>query len=147
MGLTRTPAVDHGRCCQANGSSSRPLAAPGIMPGMEDVVVVETGIRIGPIVATVIGVACAAFCLWLTVRIVNRRERWAKRTLATIVIGSFVYPLSAGPMFWVNEHALGESQIVYAIYQPLFWVAEHGPEWPAGLLLTYLSLFVRLPNC
>jgi hypothetical protein len=27
-------------------------------------------------------VAFAAFCIWLTVRIVNRRERWAKWTLA-----------------------------------------------------------------
>jgi len=27
----------------------------------------------------IIGIAFAAFCVWLAVRIVNRRERWAKR--------------------------------------------------------------------
>ncbi|MBI3860989.1 MAG: hypothetical protein HY290_03755 [Planctomycetia bacterium] len=29
-----------------------------------------------------LAVAFAAFCVWLTVRIVNRKERWAKWTLA-----------------------------------------------------------------
>ena len=29
-----------------------------------------------------LAVAFAALCVWLTVRIVNRRERWAKWTLA-----------------------------------------------------------------
>lgn len=29
-----------------------------------------------------LAVALAAFCVWLTVRIVNRRERWAKWALA-----------------------------------------------------------------
>jgi len=28
----------------------------------------------------------AAFCVWLTVRIVNRRERWAKWTLAFAIV-------------------------------------------------------------
>jgi hypothetical protein len=33
----------------------------------------------------IFGVAFAAFCVWLVVRIVNRKERWAKWTLATVV--------------------------------------------------------------
>ena len=33
----------------------------------------------------VLAVALVAFCVWLTVRIVNRRERWAKWTLAAVV--------------------------------------------------------------
>jgi hypothetical protein len=32
------------------------------------------------------GVAVAALCVWLTVRIVNRRERWAKRTAISIAL-------------------------------------------------------------
>ena len=32
-----------------------------------------------------LAVAFAAFCVWLVVRIVNRRERWAKWTLAVVV--------------------------------------------------------------
>jgi len=38
------------------------------------------------IVATV-AIAFTAFCIWLTVHIVNRRERWAKRLgIATLMI-------------------------------------------------------------
>src|SRR6476661_7998190 len=37
-----------------------------------------------------LAVAFAAFCVWLTVRIVNRRERWAKWTLASTVIAPTV---------------------------------------------------------
>ena len=33
----------------------------------------------------IVGFAIAAFCLWLGVRIFNRREKWAKRTAATMV--------------------------------------------------------------
>lgn len=32
-----------------------------------------------------IALTVAAFCVWLTIRIMNRRERWAKRTLAGMV--------------------------------------------------------------
>jgi hypothetical protein len=30
------------------------------------------------LVLSIFGVSFAAFCVWLTVRIVNRKERWAK---------------------------------------------------------------------
>ena len=33
-----------------------------------------------------LAVAFAAFCVWLTVRIVNRRERWAKWTAAATLL-------------------------------------------------------------
>jgi hypothetical protein len=33
-----------------------------------------------------LAVAFAAFCVWLAVRIVNRRERWAKWTLAVVLL-------------------------------------------------------------
>jgi hypothetical protein len=42
--------------------------------------------------------AFAAFCIWLGVRIVNRRERWAKSMLAGLC-AAVLYPISAG--FWV----------------------------------------------
>jgi len=44
---------------------------------------------------SIIGITFAAFCLWLSVRIVNRRERWAKWTAAVVVLTVVVlYPLS-----------------------------------------------------
>lgn len=36
------------------------------------------------IVLPTLAVAFAAFCVWLTVRIYNRRERWATWTLAAL---------------------------------------------------------------
>ncbi len=42
-------------------------------------------------------VVFAAFCVWLTVRIVNRRERWAKRLAWGLIAISAIYPLSSGP--------------------------------------------------
>ena len=40
------------------------------------------------------GVAFAAFCVWLSVRIINRRERRAKRTAVALVVLLVGYPLN-----------------------------------------------------
>jgi hypothetical protein len=45
-----------------------------------------------------LAVAFAAFCVWLTVRTVNRKERWAKRlTVAVVIAAPLLYVLSVGP--------------------------------------------------
>src|SRR5437868_2461201 len=48
------------------------------------------------ILLTVVGVAVSAFCVWLTVRIINRRERWARWTAAMLVVPQ-AYGASFGP--------------------------------------------------
>ena len=73
------------------------------------------------------GVAFAAVCLWLTVRIINRRERWAKRTLATVVVLPVLYVLSFGPTCWVYSRVAGEDDAAEwvktdFIYAPLLRV-------------------------
>ena len=50
-----------------------------------------------------LAVAFAAFCVWLTVRTVNRRERWAKWTLTTLACVPILYVLSFGPACWVSH--------------------------------------------
>jgi hypothetical protein len=46
--------------------------------------------------------AYVAFCIWLIVRIVNRRERWAKRTAVGLLIGlPLLYIGSFGPACWI----------------------------------------------
>jgi hypothetical protein len=45
----------------------------------------------------IVAVAFAAICVWLGVRIYNRRERWAKRTLALLVGLPLLYVASFGP--------------------------------------------------
>jgi len=50
---------------------------------------------------SIFGVAFAAFCIWLTVRIVNRRERWAKWTLTMAAGLPMLYVASFGPSVWI----------------------------------------------
>src|SRR5262245_8006282 len=48
--------------------------------------------------------AFAAACVWLIVRIVNRKERWAKRALAALLAGMPVlYLASFGPVCWITR--------------------------------------------
>jgi hypothetical protein len=51
-----------------------------------------------------LGVAYAGFCLWLGVRVFNRRERWAKRTAVAMAILPVLYALSSGPMKMITWH-------------------------------------------
>jgi len=46
-----------------------------------------------------LGVIFAALVAWLSVRIINRREKWAKWTLATAVLLLILYPFSIGPAY------------------------------------------------
>jgi hypothetical protein len=65
------------------------------------------------IALAIFGVAFAAFCVWLGVRVYNRRERWAKWVLAvTIFSMPVLYVLSFGPACW--------------------WMAKTVPEFPGG---------------
>ena len=48
-------------------------------------------------------VAFAAFAVWLTVRIINRRERWAKRAAVGLVVLA-MYPLGVGPFYWFQTN-------------------------------------------
>jgi type II secretion system protein G len=43
------------------------------------------------IVLPALAVAFAAFCVWLSVRICNRRERWAKWTLGAALVGMLIF--------------------------------------------------------
>ena len=52
-----------------------------------------------------LAVAFAAFCVWLTVRVVNRRERWAKQTL-TIAVTVMVWPIIAGAILWLAHFGI-----------------------------------------
>jgi hypothetical protein len=89
-------------------------------------------------------VAFTALCLWLTMRIYNRRERWAKRTLAAVIGAPVLYVLRIGPAAWIT-HALGEPQWAGAIYMrlygPINLFYQFGPkifgkvlDWYTGLL-------------
>jgi hypothetical protein len=93
-----------------------------------------------PAIIATLSVACAAFAVWLTVRVINRRERWAKRTAAAMVAAPALYFLSWGPAIWLY-HKLGRPRwfenVVGPVYLPLDWIAAHGPVWLTDALASY----------
>jgi hypothetical protein len=69
-----------------------------------------------------IGIALAAFCVWLAVRIINRREKWAMRTAAITGIILIAYPVSTGPGTWLLHHypfSKPAIRVIVSIYEPL----------------------------
>ncbi|HEY3965270.1 MAG TPA: hypothetical protein VGM05_12015 [Planctomycetaceae bacterium] len=83
---------------------------------------------------SIFGVGFAAFCVWLAVRIVNRRERWAKWTAIALAILLVVYPLSMGVSFRLLKWSGGDPNktsgwsIYRAVYAPIIWVYDYGPD-------------------
>ena len=103
------------------------------------------------VLVEILGVALAAFCVWLTVRIVNRRERWAKCALAGTIIGvPALYVLSFGPACWwlttpsrdsgdLNGVPIPQVQ-ARRMYWPIGWLALNGPSSIERLLGRYARL-------
>ena len=75
-----------------------------------------------------VGVGFPAFCVWLAVRIINRRERWAKQLAVKMVVVFVVYyPLAIGPAFWLA--ACGwlpawAARAIYYAYRPFLLVCK-----------------------
>jgi O-antigen/teichoic acid export membrane protein len=86
-----------------------------------------------------LGAGLGALCIWLTVRIINRRERWAKRTLAALVCLPLLYVLSFGPVCGLAVAFHGPDWIL-SIYGPLFFIQDHGPDWIGSALGANLEL-------
>jgi hypothetical protein len=90
------------------------------------------------IVLPALAVAFAAFCVWLGVRIVNRRERWAKWTLAAVVGLPALYVVSFGPACWVMSRVTdGRLPIGYF---PIGLAGAYGPEFTRQAICSYAYL-------
>ena len=99
------------------------------------------------IIFMIFGVACAAFCVWLTVRIVNRRQRWAK-WLALGLVVLLAYPLSFGPACALVDHRVLPCHQVALAYRPLIhftWCATNPSylDLPCESLYQYSRLFAE----
>ena len=78
------------------------------------------------IVLPALAVAFGAFCVWLFVRIVNRRERWAKWVLAALIV-VLSYPLGFGPVCWLSDRKVIPRSYAWKAYNPLaFLLARCG---------------------
>lgn len=97
------------------------------------------------IVLAIIGVLFAALCVWLTVRTINRRERWAKWTLLCLIaIAIFGYPLSAGPFAYLGSHGLLSDKTrndCEAFYRPITWLFLNGPKPVRKIMWQYFRLW------
>ncbi len=87
----------------------------------------EDEFDIWTIVLPAVGMALAAFCIWLAVRIINRRERWAKWLAAGLMLLA-LYPLSFGPACWLTSQSqppFVPPRFMY-VYWPLGNLVEDG---------------------
>jgi hypothetical protein len=78
------------------------------------------------IMLPVLAVAFSAFYVWLTVRIVNRRERWAKWAAVGVGI-PVIYVLGIGPVAWFARDAWPgdwRNEMYRISYYPLFSLME-----------------------
>lgn len=74
------------------------------------------------IILPTLGIAFAAFCVWLTVRTVNRRERWAKRTVVVLPILLLVgYLASIGPVAACLLGHEGMTDVFLSAYRPIIF--------------------------
>jgi hypothetical protein len=74
------------------------------------------------------GTAYTALCVWLTVRVVNRRERWAKWTLAALVVVlPLLYVLCFGPWCWFASRNATMAEVP-VVYEPMMRLTA-SPAW------------------
>ena len=98
-----------------------------------------------------LGMAFAAFAVWLAVRIVNRQERWAKWTALALVAIVLGYPLSFGPAVWIADRGWVSLDSVARRYSPIILMdgvpgevlAHYGEIGLRSRSLTMLMLLIR----
>jgi hypothetical protein len=88
------------------------------------------------IVLMIFGVAFAALCVWLMVRIINRRERWAKWTAiavspAVIYFGAYLVMVEVAPFYFLVGEPPYELHPRYGVgpvrLDHQFWKEFFGP--------------------
>jgi len=89
---------------------------------------------------SIFGISLAALCVWLTVRIIARRERWAKWTLAVVLALPILYSASFGPSCWLASRANCGVGAVETVYQPLTTLMFRSSA-VAMLMVPYTELF------
>ena len=77
------------------------------------------------------------------VRVANRWEKWAKRTLAGIAALLLLNALSFGPACWLSSHLGTGSDFVSAAFQPLLKASSMRRSWLAG---RFFSMRACLPR-
>lgn len=84
-----------------------------------------------------LAVGFAAVCIWLTVRIVNCREKWAKCTLAATLALPVLYVTSFGPACWLTNRGFIDSTISGRLYRPILRLAVQRHKRLSAILRRY----------
>jgi hypothetical protein len=93
------------------------------------------------IVVSSLAVAFASVCIWLTIRFVNRRERWAKKTLVAIIAVPMLYLLSFGPACWIATRYQPLRKSVITIYSDtVVWAYFKTPRFVGSTLIWYANV-------
>jgi hypothetical protein len=89
-----------------------------------------------------LAIAFAAFCVWLTVRIVNRGGAFSKGLLAGVLVGlPILYVASFGPAcWWMSRQPV--SRWLPDIYWPIGWCGSHS-ETAHDLICRYARVGMR----
>lgn len=86
----------------------------------------------------------AAACIWLTVRVINRRERRAKWSLAALLSMPALYFTSAPAMGYLVNHGLlpvAIAQVLGVVFYPIGYAFNGGaPDWLRDGLVWYLMI-------
>ncbi len=90
-----------------------------------------------------------AVCIWLTVRVINRRERWAKWSLAAMLSMPILYLASWPPVAraseWLAKHELlpdvMTSLLTIVYYPAAGTVNGYSPDWLKSVMLWYLGIW------
>src|SRR5580765_7878327 len=112
IGHTYRPPAYRAAACRATAFAFPPTLAGGYNRGMA-------------VALMIFGVAFGAFCVGLVVQIINRGERWAKRTLAGVIALPALYVVSFGPVCWCvarlpyGHASRGQFE---AAYWPIGWI-------------------------
>lgn len=108
-----------------------------------------SGIYVGKadVISPVFITATVALYIYLGVRVINRRERWAKRTLAAMIGVPVLYIASFGPVCWLGHRGFLSGGMIEVAYRPIAIVLRSGPppvrkalRWYAGFTGTQTSM-------
>src|SRR5262245_46783807 len=96
-----------------------------------------------------VAVALIAFCIWLAVRIVNRRDRWAQLTAVVLAVVLIGYPVSIGPAGWLLSRDSTPIQVQLAalnFYKPLRLAVRSSPRAARIGADRYCDLWIGEPG-
>ncbi len=96
------------------------------------------------IILPALGMAFAALCVWLGIRIYNQRERWAKWTLAATILLPAFYVLSFGPACWIATRTHADDAKLFAVvYWPMWWAIRREASVVSDILAMYAVIGMR----